>query len=106
MRREITLTIRNAFVYEFRTFQTAVLATISATLFFRTRLERTLQDANLFFGFLFFALLVMLFNGLSEMTFTVRSWPCSAHFSSVQLLRRVIASAMLLWTSLCLQLLS
>lgn len=72
MRREVTLTIRNAFVYEFRTFQTAVLALISATLFFRTRLQRDLDDAALYQGFTFFALLVMLFNGLSEMTFTVR----------------------------------
>ncbi|KAK9802906.1 hypothetical protein WJX73_004507 [Symbiochloris irregularis] len=72
MRREVTLTLRNRFVYKFRTFQTAVLALISATLFFRTRLHRTLDDAALYQGFTFFALLVMLFNGLSEMTFTVQ----------------------------------
>lgn len=75
MRRECTLTIRNAFIYEFRTFQTAVLALISSTLFFRVHLHRTNEEANLYQGFLFFALLVMLFNGLSEMTFTVRLPP-------------------------------
>ncbi|KAK9813535.1 hypothetical protein WJX73_005597 [Symbiochloris irregularis] len=72
MRREVTLTIRNAFDFEFRAFQTAVLALISATLFFRTWLHRTLDDAAIYQGFTFFALLVMLFNGLSEMTFTVQ----------------------------------
>ena len=86
MRREVTLTIRNAFVYEFRTFQTAVLSLISCTLFFRTRLQRNLEDANLYEGFLFFALLVMLFNGLSEMTFTVIPAAMCHHASACHLL--------------------
>ena len=44
---------------EYRTFQTGVLATISATLFLRVHMQRTSEHANLYEGFLFFALLVV-----------------------------------------------
>ena len=45
--------------------------------FLRVHMQRTAEHANLYLGFLFFALLVMLFNGLSEITFTVRNPPAA-----------------------------
>ncbi|KAK9826285.1 hypothetical protein WJX74_005739 [Apatococcus lobatus] len=74
--REITLVKRNAFVYIFKTAQAGIVAIITATLYLRTHIhDHTLQDGTLIQGFLFFSLLVMLFNGIAEMTFSIEKLP-------------------------------
>ncbi|MCO5582935.1 hypothetical protein L7F22_036838 [Adiantum nelumboides] len=74
--REALLISRNRFLYTFRTCQVAFVAFITATLFLRTRLSPT-DETNgfLYLSTLFFALVHMMFNGLTEMTFTVARLP-------------------------------
>eukprot|EP00897_Mesotaenium_endlicherianum_P002106 jgi/Mesen1/1923/ME000145S01008 len=70
--REALLMRRDAFLYVFKTVQVAVLAFITATLFFRTTLSpNSVQDANVYMGALFFSLVHMMFNGFAEMAITV-----------------------------------
>ena len=53
--------------------QAGIVAIIAATLYLRTHIhDHTIQDGTLIQGFLFFSLLVMLFNGIAEMTFSVQ----------------------------------
>lgn len=52
------------------------MAVLTATLFLRTRLSPSDEtDGFLYLSTLFFALIHMMFNGLSEMTFTVARLP-------------------------------
>ena len=56
--------------------QAGIVAIIAATLYLRTHIhDHTIQDGQLIQGFLFFSLLVMLFNGIAEMTFSVCPQP-------------------------------
>eukprot|EP00250_Pteridium_aquilinum_P022352 c25359_g2_i1 orf=76-4449(+) len=74
--REWLLMKRNAFVYIFCTVQVSLLAIITMTLFFRTRLhQRKESDGNLYLGALFFGLVTCMFNGLPESNFTMSRLP-------------------------------
>ena len=53
--------------------QVAFLAFITGFLFFRTRLHpNSLQQGFLYFGALFYSIIHMMVNGLSELTLTVQ----------------------------------
>ncbi|KAK9861402.1 hypothetical protein WJX84_004842, partial [Apatococcus fuscideae] len=74
--RELILSKREMFVYKFKTFQIAVTGFIAGTLFLRTNLHpNNAQQALLYQGALFYTLLVMLQNALSEMSFTIERLP-------------------------------
>ncbi|CAL4975335.1 unnamed protein product [Urochloa decumbens] len=74
--REILLMKRNSFVYIFRTFQLAVVSIITMTLFFRTKMKHnSVNDGALYMGALFFGVLMIMFNGFSEMALTVVKLP-------------------------------
>ncbi|WVZ69752.1 hypothetical protein U9M48_018488 [Paspalum notatum var. saurae] len=74
--REILLMKRNSFVYIFRTFQLMLTSTVSMTLFFRTNMKReTVTDGSIYMGALFFGVLLIMFNGFSEMALTVSKLP-------------------------------
>lgn len=76
MRRELTLINRTLFIYVMKTVQVAIMGIISATLFLRTQLHPwTVEDANKYAAFTFFSLLIMLFNGIAEMSMTVERFP-------------------------------
>ena len=52
--------------------QVAVVAIIAATLYLRTHIhDHTLEDGTLLSGFLFYSVLVMMFNGITELALTV-----------------------------------
>jgi hypothetical protein len=54
--------------------QCAIVAFITAFLFFRTTLSPTsIGDGQLYLGVLFFSLLFMVFSGLSNIALTVRT---------------------------------
>ncbi|KAG2590002.1 hypothetical protein PVAP13_5NG314600 [Panicum virgatum] len=74
--REILLMKRNSFVYMFRTFQLMLMSILSMTLFFRTKMKHdTVIDGGLYMGALFFGVLLIMFNGFSEMAMTVFKLP-------------------------------
>ncbi|CAO2183374.1 unnamed protein product [Urochloa humidicola] len=74
--REILLMKRNSFVYMFRTFQLMLMSIIAMTLFFRTKMNHdTVTDGGLYMGALFFGVLMIMFNGFSELALTVFKLP-------------------------------
>ncbi|GJN18417.1 hypothetical protein PR202_gb05578 [Eleusine coracana subsp. coracana] len=74
--REILLMKRNSFVYIFRTFQLMLMSVITMTLFFRTKMKRdSVTDGGIYIGALFFGVLMIMFNGFTEMALTVFKLP-------------------------------
>ncbi|XP_066306469.1 ABC transporter G family member 36-like [Miscanthus floridulus] len=74
--REILLMKRNSFVYIFRTFQLVLMSIIVMTLFFRTKMKHdTVTDGGLYLGAVFFGVLLIMFNGFSELALTVFKLP-------------------------------
>ncbi|KAL5060201.1 hypothetical protein RYX36_031805 [Vicia faba] len=74
--KEWLLLKRNAFVYIFKTIQITIMAIITFTLFFRTKMPvGTVQDGQKFHGALFFTLINVMFNGLAELAMTVSRLP-------------------------------
>ncbi|AES68067.2 drug resistance transporter-like ABC domain protein [Medicago truncatula] len=74
--REYLLMKRNSFVYIFKLTQLFIMALIAMTLFFRTEMHRDDQDdAGVYAGALFFTLVTMMFNGMSEISMTIAKLP-------------------------------
>ncbi|PWA42502.1 plant PDR ABC transporter associated [Artemisia annua] len=74
--REWLLSKRNSVLYIFKTFQLTFMSLASIAMFFRTRMHTgTLEDGGKFFGALFFGLLIVMFNGMAELTLTVIRLP-------------------------------
>ncbi|XP_058751871.1 pleiotropic drug resistance protein 1-like [Vicia villosa] len=74
--REYLLMKRNSFVYIFKLSQLFIMALISMTLFFRTEMHHDNQDdAGVYAGALFFTLMTIMFNGLSEISMTIAKLP-------------------------------
>ena len=72
-RRELTLTKRYNFLYIFRVCQVAVMATITGTMFLRTREAPTsLLNGQNFISVSFFSVMFLFFNGQTELTIAVR----------------------------------
>ncbi|KAI3770699.1 hypothetical protein L6452_01840 [Arctium lappa] len=71
MSREILLMKRNSFVYIFKFIQLLIIALITMTVFFRTRLKVDILDANYYLGSLFYALVILLVDGFPELSMTV-----------------------------------
>ena len=67
---------RNSFLYIFRFFLTMFMAVVTATLFLRTQLHpNSLAQGQLYFGVVFFSLIMLMFDGFAEMTFTILRLP-------------------------------
>ncbi|XP_054803327.1 pleiotropic drug resistance protein 1-like [Prosopis cineraria] len=74
--REYLLMKRNSFVYIFKAFQLAFMAIIAMTIFLRTEMHRdSVTDGGIYTGALFFAVIVLMFNGMAELTMTVSRLP-------------------------------
>ncbi|KAJ8773506.1 hypothetical protein K2173_005752 [Erythroxylum novogranatense] len=74
--REFLLMKRNSFVYIFKMSQLIILAFVTATLFLRTKLHHdTTKDGGIYMGALFFAVIVSMFNGFSELAMSVMKLP-------------------------------
>ncbi|KAL5756301.1 hypothetical protein ACOSP7_020727 [Xanthoceras sorbifolium] len=70
--REYLLMKRNSFVYIFKLVQLTIMAMVSMSLFFRTKMHReSLTDGIVYTGALFFAVITIMFNGLSEISMTI-----------------------------------
>nr|XP_043618369.1 pleiotropic drug resistance protein 1-like isoform X2 [Erigeron canadensis] len=74
--REILLMKRNSFVYIFKLFQLTVMALIAMTVFFRTEMhKRNGEDGGLYNGAVFFGVVMLMFNGMSEISMTIAKLP-------------------------------
>ncbi|THF97891.1 hypothetical protein TEA_021901 [Camellia sinensis var. sinensis] len=74
--REWLLMKRNSFLYIFKTTQITIMSIIAFTVFFRTEMKSgQLQDGSKFYGALFFSLMNVMFNGMTELALTTMSLP-------------------------------
>ncbi|KAK4490942.1 hypothetical protein RD792_001662 [Penstemon davidsonii] len=74
--REFLLMKRNSFVYIFKMVQLIIIAVISMTVFLRTEMHKnTIIDGGIYMGALFYALTVIMFNGMSELILSILKLP-------------------------------
>ncbi|GJN12779.1 hypothetical protein PR202_ga31089 [Eleusine coracana subsp. coracana] len=74
--REILLMKRNSFVYIFRIFQLLLTSIIAMTLFFRTKMKHdSVADGGVYMSALFFGVLMIMFNGFTEISLTIAKLP-------------------------------
>ncbi|KAG8375490.1 hypothetical protein BUALT_Bualt10G0105300 [Buddleja alternifolia] len=74
--REYLLMKRNSFVYIFKMIQLTLMASISTTVFLRTNMHKNTEtDGGIFMGALFYALLIIMFNGFSELALSILKLP-------------------------------
>ncbi|KAG5551933.1 hypothetical protein RHGRI_010140 [Rhododendron griersonianum] len=74
--REYLLMKRNSFIYIFKLTQLMLMAFITVTVFLRTEMpKKTLEDGGIFMGALFFTLIMIMFNGYSEITLSIMKLP-------------------------------
>ncbi len=73
LRRECILTDRYQFLYKFRTCQVLIMATITGTVFLKTRQAPTsLLNGQNYMSVCFYSVMVLFFNGQTELTIAVR----------------------------------
>ncbi|KAF7803822.1 pleiotropic drug resistance protein 3-like [Senna tora] len=70
--REFLLMKRNYFIYVFKTSQLIVIAFMAMTVFLRTRMDVDVLHANYYMGALFYALVILLVDGIPEMSMTLQ----------------------------------
>ncbi|KAL4625244.1 hypothetical protein ACB092_05G011200 [Castanea dentata] len=74
--REYLLMKRNSFVYIFKLTQLFIMALIAMTLFLRTKMPReSVTDGSIYTGALFFAVIMIMFNGMAELSMTIVKLP-------------------------------
>ncbi|KAL2472415.1 ABC transporter G family member 40 [Abeliophyllum distichum] len=74
--RELLLMKRNSFVYFFKIFQLTTMGLIAMTVFFRTEMHKDdLVGGGIYTGALFFSVIMIMFNGLSELAMTIYKLP-------------------------------
>ncbi|KDP37161.1 hypothetical protein JCGZ_06217 [Jatropha curcas] len=74
--REFLLMKRNSFVFVFKFCQLTILALITMTLFLRTEMHRnSVIDGGIYAGALFFIVILVLFNGMAEISMTIAKLP-------------------------------
>lgn len=67
---------RNSFIYVFKFIQLFFVACISMTVFFRTKMHHnTIDDGGLYVGALYFSMVMILFNGFTEVPMLVMKLP-------------------------------
>ncbi|KAK9946087.1 hypothetical protein M0R45_011566 [Rubus argutus] len=74
--REFLLMKRNSFAYIFKLALLIILASITTTIFLRVELHKdTVLDGGTYMGALFFAVIVAMFNGISELNMAIMKLP-------------------------------
>ncbi|KAK4424493.1 Pleiotropic drug resistance protein 3 [Sesamum alatum] len=71
MSRENLLMKRNSFIYVFKAVQVLFIAVIAMTVFLRTQMHVDLIHANNYMGALFYTLIILLIDGIPELSMTV-----------------------------------
>ncbi|XP_039124389.1 ABC transporter G family member 31 [Dioscorea cayenensis subsp. rotundata] len=73
---QLLLMKRNSFVYIFKFIQLLLVALITMTVFFRTTMPRdTVDDGIVFLGALYFSIVIILFNGFTEVSLLITKLP-------------------------------
>ncbi|KAH7834517.1 hypothetical protein Vadar_016955 [Vaccinium darrowii] len=75
MSRECLLMKRNSFVYVFKLAQLVVIASFTMTMFLRSGMGIDVIHANRYLGASFYAITVLFFDGLPELSMTVARLP-------------------------------
>ncbi|XP_050366567.1 pleiotropic drug resistance protein 1-like [Argentina anserina] len=74
--REFLLMKRNSFAYIFKLALLIILASITSTIFLRVEMHKgTVLDGGTYLGALFFAVIVAMFNGISELNMAIMKLP-------------------------------
>lgn len=74
--RELLLLKRNSPLHLFKTIQIFFIAFVITTLFLRTRMKhQTVMDGNIYLGALFLGIMVVNFNGMTELAMTIKRLP-------------------------------
>ncbi|KAI3716293.1 hypothetical protein L6452_23529 [Arctium lappa] len=74
--REILLMKRNSFVYFFKLAQLFIMSLVTMTVFLRTEMSRdTLEDGWIYMGCLFFGVVMIMFNGMPEISMMIAKLP-------------------------------
>ncbi|XP_039161831.1 pleiotropic drug resistance protein 3 isoform X2 [Eucalyptus grandis] len=71
MTRELLLMRRNSFIYVFKLVQLIFIASITMTVFLRSQMVIDVFHANYYMGSLFYALVILLMDGIPELVMTV-----------------------------------
>ncbi|XAR53291.1 Sulfate-transporting ATPase [Bertholletia excelsa] len=75
-RWQVLLMKRNSFIYVFKFIQLLIVALITMSVYFRTILHhKTIDDGGLYLGALYFAMVIILFNGFTEVSMLVAKLP-------------------------------
>ncbi|XP_071742297.1 ABC transporter G family member 32 [Rutidosis leptorrhynchoides] len=73
---QLLLMQRNSFIYVFKFIQLLMVAVITMSVFFRSTLHhRTVDDGGLYLGELYFSMVILLFNGFTEVSLLVAKLP-------------------------------
>ncbi|KAK3028090.1 hypothetical protein RJ639_039381 [Escallonia herrerae] len=73
---QLLLMKRNSFIYVFKFIQLLFVALITMSVFFRTTLHHnTIDDGGLYLGVMYFSMVIMLFNGFTEVSMLVAKLP-------------------------------
>ncbi|KAI3714746.1 hypothetical protein L6452_21705 [Arctium lappa] len=73
---QLLLMQRNSFIYVFKFVQLLFVAIITMSVFFRTTLHhRTVDDGGIYLGELYFSMVILLFNGFTEVSMLVAKLP-------------------------------
>ncbi|KAG0548825.1 hypothetical protein BDA96_01G201000 [Sorghum bicolor] len=73
--RETLLIKRSMFVYAFKTAQLSIVAVITMSVFFQTRMTTDLTHANYYMGALYFSIFIIMLNGIPEMSMQIARLP-------------------------------
>ncbi|CAI8614414.1 unnamed protein product [Vicia faba] len=74
--REYLLMKRNSFVYIFKLCQIFIMAMVAMTIFLRTEMHRdSVAHGGIYVGALFYAVVVVMFNGMAEISMVVSRLP-------------------------------
>ncbi|KAK9685002.1 hypothetical protein RND81_10G248800 [Saponaria officinalis] len=75
--REFLLMKRNSFVFIFKLLQLIIMAVIGVTIFVRTQMDKTTVSpgGSVYVGSLFYTVMMIMFNGMSEMSMTLIKLP-------------------------------
>ncbi|KAI3902012.1 hypothetical protein MKW98_013686, partial [Papaver atlanticum] len=73
---QLLLMKRNSFIYVFRFVQLLFVAIITMTVFFRTKMHhQTFEDGGIYLGALYFSMIMILFNGFTEVSMLIAKLP-------------------------------
>ncbi|XP_010061952.2 pleiotropic drug resistance protein 1 [Eucalyptus grandis] len=74
--RELLLMKRNSFVFIFKLVQLTIMALITMTLFLKNEMHKSsVTDGGIYTGALFFSVVMILFNGIPEISMTIARLP-------------------------------